>query len=306
MPLSFVICTHNRVDLLKDALGSFISADKPRDENIEILVVANACTDQTIAYVTDLAKSEALAPLSLRCIDEPRPGKSYALNRAIDEARSNALCFIDDDQLISPDFITNIVLSLSTYPEYSIICGHLVPDWDGSEPAWVHETGEYRIPIRPFPEFDMGDAPTEVFPEDKLPSGGNITVRLSAFEKCGRFSVDIGPQGHNLMGGEDIDFVRRCLNQGLRIIYSPLLRQRHMILHDRIRTMYMMRKSYLRSFSAGRMDSSNTPGIRGYMLKKLFNFVFHALTSLDSNRRFYFLMRLSAVLGEMHAAVKRQ
>ncbi len=306
MSLSFIICTHNRIDLLKDALIRFFHADKPTGQQIELLVIANACTDKTVDYVNALADSKKLAPLTLRCIEEPKPGKSYALNRAIAETQSDALCFLDDDQLIQPDFITNLLEALSSYPDYGIICGRLVPAWDGTEPTWVHVTGEYRIRIRPFPEFDLGETPKELLPSDKLPSGGNLTVRRSTLDKVGGFSVDIGPQGHNLMGGEDIDFVRRCLDHGLRIFYFPRLRQQHMILKDRMKTTYMMRKSYIRSYTAGTLTPSRPSGLKIYMFRKMTVYTLRTLTTFDSNRRFYFLMRLSAMLGEMRAAMKRK
>ena len=44
--LSIIICTHNRVDLLDDAIQSVLVQDYPR-ELYELIVVDNASTDHT-------------------------------------------------------------------------------------------------------------------------------------------------------------------------------------------------------------------------------------------------------------------
>ena len=45
--LTILICTHNREDLLERALASINAAKHPAMP-VQILVAANACTDQTV------------------------------------------------------------------------------------------------------------------------------------------------------------------------------------------------------------------------------------------------------------------
>lgn len=306
MDLSIVICTHNRADLLKKTLNSFSQAKVPPETDIELVVMANACSDDTTTEVARLSETGHLGPIKLRCIEEPKPGKSYALNRALLETHADTLCFVDDDQTVDREFLTSLITAIKAYPEYDIVCGKLAPAWDGSEPSWVHEKGEFKIRIRPFPEYDLGDSSKEITAKDKLPSGGNLTVRRGAFEKIGNFSEQIGPQGHNLMGGEDIDFVRRCLSAGSRIIYEPKIRQEHMILHDRLKISYMMRKSYNRTLSSMRANRTAHTGIKGYMIKKLLLFSLKSCFSGSANKRFYYAMRTASTLGEIRAATERR
>jgi GT2 family glycosyltransferase len=303
MDLTVVICTHNRAGLLGQTLDALARARRPDGVRAEVLVVANACSDDTHALLAKAQQEPAWRDLPLRWLAEPRAGKSYALNRAIAETDAAALCFIDDDQFIDQAFLTTLAEALATHPDYGILCGRIRPAWDGREPAWVHATGRYYIPIRPFPEYDFGDEPKDIPADHKLPSGGNITVRRWVFEQVGAFSTELGPQGHNLMGGEDHEFLQRCLARGVRILYVPGLKQLHAIEPERMRTGYMLRKSYLRSLSARRMSREPAQGLRPYLVMKPVQYALYALLSLNANRRFHYLIRMAAALGELRAAI---
>lgn len=306
MNITVVICTHNRSALLRSTLASLARARRPTQGRADILVAANACSDDTHALLAETECDPIWHGLPLRWIQVPTPGKSFALNSAIASAsaESAAICFIDDDQLVDAGFLQALAQALDDHPDHGIVCGKMHPAWDGSEPAWVHETGQYHIPIRPFPEYDFGDLPKEITAGHKLPSGGNITVRRQVFQVAGLFSTDLGPQGHNLMGGEDLEFLMRCLNRGQRLIYVPTLRQLHAIERERMRTLYMMRKSYLRSLSSQRMADSPSPRVRPYMLLKPLRYCLNATFTADATRRFYFLIRMAAALGELRAAIE--
>ena len=48
---SILIPTHNRHDILTRVLDSIAQVDVPQGADVEVIVVANACTDQTVAMV---------------------------------------------------------------------------------------------------------------------------------------------------------------------------------------------------------------------------------------------------------------
>jgi len=301
--ITVVICTHNRAELLGKMLAVLNQAEFPESTDIEILVIANACQDNTLRVIEHYSSVfKASGWPSFRWLIEPLPGKSIALNLAIQESLGAALCFIDDDQFVSPTFFRALSKALEQYPGFAIFCGKVEPDWDGSEPAWVHESGKYHIGIRPFPEYDLGEYPQEIQYNQKLPSGGNITVRRSVFTRAGVFSTNLGPQGHNLMGGEDLEFLRRAMHSGMRIQYIPALQQKHAVVKSRMATLYMMRKSYLRSLSSVITKESASRRLRPYMLWKPAQLALLALFSIKAKHRFYYLIRLAASYGELRGA----
>jgi len=300
MDISIVVCTHNRAKLLSHTLEALRAADLPENFQAEVLVVANACKDETISLLASLSGQWRQSGLGLRWLEEPKPGKSNALNLAIQEAKADVLCFIDDDQVVARDYLLALADLLARQPEFGMYCGWMLPAWDGSEPAWIHVRGEFMIPIRPFPEYDLGDTEKEIVAGMKSPSGGNIVVRREVFEHVGGFSTELGPIGHNLMGGEDLEFIRRAKAAGTRLLYSPRMRQFHLLEYERMKTLYMMRKSYLRSFSSVTMRRQDGgANIALSLLRKLASHLLRVCTSLDSSRRFYWLMRFAAAMGEL-------
>lgn len=300
--LAVVICTYNRSASLIQTLASIYDCGYAGQERVDIVVVANNCSDDTLARLADFKATHPQDTLRLSWIDEPRAGKSYALNAAIAHCPHDASCFIDDDQTAEDGFLAHLLEGMDNYPDDAIYCGRIWPAWDGSEPAWVHTQGEYAIPIRPFPEFDLGGETISITPHDRYPSGGNIVVRRTVFETVGPFSVDLGPTGHNLAGGEDHDFLRRATDKGFAIRYLPGVRQLHAVDAERTSTPYTLRKSFLRS-RAHYLINRERQRPQLYMFRKILEHLGSAIFTLDAKRRFFYLVRLSASLGELAGAV---
>ena len=255
--LAVVICTYNRSGLLTRTLASLYDDGYMGEESVDIMVVANNCSDDTLSRLGSFKMAHSNTRLRLDWLQEPRAGKSFALNAAIERTHNEVLCFVDDDQTVEPGFLQHLLEGLDRYREESIFCGRLWPAWDGSEPSWVHATDSYAIPIRPFPEFDLGDSSASIGPEGRFPGGGNITVRRGVFERVGRFSVELGPVGHNLAGGEDHEFLHRATQGGFSIRYLPGVRQLHAIDSERMSSGYVIRKSYVRSRAAFLIHAGN-------------------------------------------------
>ena len=140
MSLTLLICTHNRAQLLARTLGYLTKARFPA--NAQILVVANACTDAT--RETALAARNRL-PVPLRLLEEPEPGKSHALNTGLAAIDSGVVAFVDDDHRVDPDYPLAVVNAFETEPGADLVCGRILPDWTGEEPAWVHNDTFYPI-----------------------------------------------------------------------------------------------------------------------------------------------------------------
>lgn len=301
--LALVICTHNRSQSLIETLESIYNDGYAGAEIIDVLVVANNCLDDTLVRLTEFRHAHLEARLRLSWVEEPQPGKSYALNTGIANTQHAVLCFIDDDQVVESGFISHLLEGIERYPEDGILCGRIWPAWDGSEPQWVHAREPYAIPIRPFPEFDLGRESRRICEADRYPSGGNISVRRHVLLDIGGFSTDLGPTGHNLAGGEDHDFLRRATAQGHTIRYLPKVRQLHAVDAQRMSTPYTLRKSYLRS-RASFMISKRTKGPQAYMLRKIFEHSACAVFTTDSNRRFFYMVRVAASAGELAGSLE--
>lgn len=296
--LTIVICTHNRAQLLARTLDALCALAPAKRLGMNVLVIANACSDGTREMVQGFQKR--LGQDRLRFVEEPTPGKSFALNRALPLIEGDATAFVDDDQCPAPDFLAEIEKALDAYPDTQMFCGRLIPEWTGAEPKWIHDVGPYRIYPPPIPADDAGPAPLQIGPDGWIPAGGNLIVRTEVFPLVGGFNTKLGPTGHNLGGGEDQEFILRCLRAGMKLQYWPGILQFHYVDPERLTVRYLIRKSYERTRAAVLLSASGDV-VPLYLWRKLATYAAAAITSLDAARTRFYLIRLAAALGELSA-----
>jgi GT2 family glycosyltransferase len=298
--LTVLICTHDRADLLVRTLRTLDDARRPAGWAVDVLVAANACSDDTHARL-DAHQQQAGTPeaLPLMWFAEPVPGKSNALNSALPRVRAELIAFVDDDHRVDAGYLEAVCRAAERHPEAALFCGRILPDWDGREPPWVHDRGPYRIYPLPVPRFDQGDEPFELTPDRAVPGGGNLAVRTATALRIGRFDTAMGPTGHDLGGAEDLDWVLRGLRQGARLRYVPDMVQHHYVDTARLTLGYVMKKAYKRTASTVRLEApAGRAAVPRYLYRKFAEYALLACTSLGASRRRYYLVRTAAALGE--------
>lgn len=306
MLLTVLICTHDRAPLLHKVLESLNAALRP-EEGVELLVIANNCSDETHDLLDDYVQDPA-GRIPMRWLAEPQAGKSYALNFGLPHVRTPLLAFVDDDHRVDQNFLVSICRAAADFPDSALFCGRILPDWDGREPAWVHEAGPYRIYPLPVPRFDQGDTGCDLTAERAVPGGGNLFLRTEWVRRIGGFATDMGPSGHDLGGAEDLDWVLRAMGLGARLRYVPGVVQYHYVDTSRLTLDYLMRKAYKRTASIIRLHpESHTGSIPRYLYRKIVTYGFKAAFSLRTDRRRYYLVRTAAALGEAagHIGLRR-
>jgi len=304
--LTVLISSHNRAGLLDRTLRYLNQARRPGDWAVDTLVVANACTDRTHSLLDVYAGATAEPELwgerlRLRWVAEPRMGKSHALNCAIPLLTSEWVAFVDDDHRVDGGYLEGIARAAMAYPETDIFCGRILPDWDGSEPRWVHEEGPYRIYPLPVPRYDLGNSPLASPHATATPGGGNLVLRSALFDRVGDFSTLYGPVGRGLGGAEDHEWVLRAIAGGARVQYVPDIVQYHYVDPTRLKIGYLMRKAYERTGSAVRLEGTGNGKllIPAYMIRKAGEYSLAVLRSNGAEQRRFHLVRLAASLGEI-------
>lgn len=307
LPITVLICTHNRVELLSRVIASLNQARPADQARVRLLVVANACSDGTHDYLATYTPPPGGLPLEW--IAEPTPGKSHALNRALPLLTDPLIAFVDDDHRVDAHYLAEVAQAARDWPEAGLICGRILPDWDGSEPPWVHDTGPYRIYPLPVPRYDQGDIPMAVDLEGAIPGGGNLVARLEVIRATGPFLTELGPTGHDLGGAEDLEWVRRALRGGARLHYAPGIVQHHYVDGARLTLPYLVQKGYQRSKSVMRFQRQES-GVPLYMWRKVGGYGLRAVTAAQAATRRFYLVRLASALGEMsgmrEGALKRR
>lgn len=294
---------------MNKTLASLNAAARPEGWAVSLLVAANACTDATHAELQRYdAEAAAQGWWPLTWFAEPEPGKSRALNSAMPRVSGDLVALVDDDHRVDRNYLRAVCAASRMYPDADFFCGRILPDWTGNEPAWVHDTGPYRIYPLPVPRFDLGDAPRRVAPDVAVPGGGNLFLRTAWLAKVGAFSVDMGPTGHDLGGSEDLDWVLRALGMGAKLRYVPEVVQYHYVDLSRLKLRYLLEKAYKRTASTVAIETRQRGGttVPRYLYRKLAEYGFGACTALSHARRRFFMVRTAAALGEIAGHLRSQ
>jgi glycosyltransferase involved in cell wall biosynthesis len=313
--VTVLIATHDRAALLERTLQYLNEARRPAGWDVEVLVAANACSDRTHELLDDYrhkASSGATdaGMLPLRWIVEPRAGKSHALNLAIGAVTSDLVAFVDDDHRIDPAYLEQACRAAVEFPDVDIFCGRILPDWDGTEPAWVHDNGRYRVFPLPIPRYDLGEQRIASPQDTATPGGGNWVLRGNLLSRIGTFSAEYGPVGRGLEGSEDKEWIWRAIRAGARVLYVPEIVQYHYVDPERLTLRYLARKAFERSAGAVRLSGETVDAglVPAYMVRKIIGNAAALATPWPAARFRFHLVRLAASLGEIkgHLQARRE
>lgn len=209
-PISVVICTRDRTDLLKGALEAILALDYPHRE---IIVIDNAPATTSTA--------ELVARLPVRYVKEERPGLDWARNRGIAEARHEIIAFTDDD--VRPDRgWLRAIASAFADPEIMAASG-LVAAAELETVAQQQFELIYggMLQYLDSRKFDGSELSVqELLWASKYGVGANMAFRRQVFEAVGNFDVALDV-GTATRGGGDIEMFHRILAKGYTTAYEP-------------------------------------------------------------------------------------
>lgn len=100
--LSVIIAARNEAGYIGKCLNSLLEQDVDAGE-VEVIVVANACTDDTLGAALATRDGFEARGWELHVIEEPKPGKIHALNTGDRSARGQALIYLDADVVCDTD-----------------------------------------------------------------------------------------------------------------------------------------------------------------------------------------------------------
>lgn len=118
VPLSVIIVTKNRAQLLKQCLGSLAGQT---EIFTELIIVNNQSNDETPELVKNFQKNTKI-PTQL--ISERGQTFPVIYNRGLTEASQEWVAFIDDDCLAEPNWMEAISLAIKSHPESAAFLGN--------------------------------------------------------------------------------------------------------------------------------------------------------------------------------------
>jgi arylsulfatase A-like enzyme/glycosyltransferase involved in cell wall biosynthesis len=187
---------------------------------------------------------------------EPRPGKSRALNLAIERARGKVCAFIDDDAEPQPGWLAALLEPFAKDGELAGVGGKVLPVLPPSGvPRWYLRLCRGRRTYFLGPRHDLGDQPRDYAPGAfaTLPLGVNCAWRRDLVERL-RYAEDLGPNSRSGMrGGEDALLARRILDGGARVAYAPGAVVHHPVAPERMEARYVLEGYYWQGVEKARI-----------------------------------------------------
>ncbi len=234
---TLVICAHNpRPAYLERVLASVRDQSLPRD-CWEFFLVDNRST-APLAQNWDLSWHP-----HGRHVFESELGLSAARRRAIKEATSGLLIFVDDDNVLDTTYVARAIEIGHAWPQLGVWgAGAIIPEFE------VQPT-DYVRPLLHYLALREISTPcwTNVFPcFEATPWGAGLCVRsalAAVYEKyCEKSLIQItGRRGQNLISGEDLEINYLACRSGYGMGIFPELRLTHLIPKERLDERYLVK-----------------------------------------------------------------
>jgi glycosyltransferase involved in cell wall biosynthesis len=228
--VSIVLCCFNSAGVIEPTVKALAKQLVPKGCGYEVILVDNNCTDGTVALAEENWKN---LKYPLRIVKENQPGLIHARKRGVEEAQYHILLFVDDDNILAPDWIEKLAPLYQKMPRVGAIGGYNQPLLSGAKPAWFdHYQQIYACgPRHRNPNLDS----RKLF-------GAGLSFRTGVvksvlFSPLPLFLV--GRTRNTLIRGEDTEMSLRCLLSGWDFYYDDSLVLQHNLLRPKVNWAYV-------------------------------------------------------------------
>lgn len=276
------VCTYKRPMLLYSLLHSISNSAAISDNYVAIHIIDNDNDRSAETVSRDKFKN---SELKYSC--EPLAGVVNARNRAIECFSATAfdyMVFVDDDQTVDPDWISNIVYSI------------------GSEIGDV-----YVGPVNPkksnlHAEYDYSQYFNRDDHKDKEELeffwNGNVIFSRRAINLLDKYDIQF-----NFTGGEDTEASLRLRKAGCRIIFAKKLICYEDMDPERLKRKWMIKRKLNNGKILGKIHTKHSRNISIRLARCLIKLVLRAVwcyvKPLDSEHRFKNQLQIFEAYGEI-------
>ncbi len=291
MNLSVILCTHNpRHDYLRRAFEALNGQNLPKDQ-WELILIDNASA-RPLADWCDLSWHP-----NARLTSEVELGLTAARLRGICEAKGNLLVFVDDDNILQPDYLLTCVRYSESLP------------WLGCFGAGIIEPIYEDYPTSDLlPYVDMlalrnieGNYWSNVPDDPWIPWGAGLAVRADVAQAHhnrltqSKTRHKLGREGSSLNSCEDDDFSWTACDMGYGKGITSELRIAHLISKNRIQIDYLLALAEGHSYSRAMLRWINSGTIPHPEATSKLTDIWSSVTSASVSR---FLMHASRMWSQ--------
>lgn len=232
---TIAIPTYNGSSRLPELLKRLQNQTNTEHISWEILVVDNNSTDNTAELIKSY-QADWHRPYQLKYTFEPQQGAAYARKRAVEEANSQLIGFLDDDNYPQPDWVAQAYAFAEKHPQAGAYASQIHPEWEVEPPANFKR-------IAPFLAItERGNQPLLYQPSTKLlpPSAGLVIRKQAWLDSVPKKAILTGRASGNMLTGEDTEMLSYIQKAGWEIWYNPAMEIYHQIPHWRLKKEYLI------------------------------------------------------------------
>jgi GT2 family glycosyltransferase len=255
--VSVVLPTYRRPDSLRRLLASIAAQEDP-GLSWEVIVVDNE-SPPTADDVVESVRPDFRAPL--RCVWEATAGSAHARNRGIAEAQGAITVLVDDDVVVDPAWLRELVAPIAA-GDCEGTGGRVLLEHPARLPGWFDHEG-----LRGYlTHYDLGDEVVELGPQDYLVTA-SAAFRTDLLRATGGFDAALGPTGAGHLVGDDALVHRRVLAAGGRVRYVPSAIAVHELPPARLSPRYLLRRAHDQGRSDWILNRAALEPMRGHGLR---------------------------------------
>jgi glycosyltransferase involved in cell wall biosynthesis len=231
--VSVIVGTRNRTEQLRRCIDALIALRYPR---YEVLIVDNAPDSDATAR---LVHEEYASEPRLRYLREDLPGISWARNRGLLHARGAIVACTDDDVVVDPDWLVEMVKGFSAAEDVKCVTGLVLP-LELETPAqywfegisglhWLrgNQEGADWIQTKEIKQFwlreriiDDSKRHVHLYRVGLFGCGSSMAFQADFLKSIGGFDPVMGSDGPSRCG-EDIAAFFQVIMRGHRLVFGP-------------------------------------------------------------------------------------
>lgn len=177
----------------------------------KLIAVNNASTDDTLRILKEYQDQ-----LPMVIVEEARPGKNNALNKALSYLDGDLIVYTDDDIIPDKHWLVELEKAAEHYGDASVIAGQVRHHWLKKPPQWLERLAADG---RSYAGTPVGKVSEDIVPYEI--KGANFLVRRNILGMFS-FSGDVGPDGtKSYVAGSESDFLSKVANAGYKLKFAP-------------------------------------------------------------------------------------
>jgi len=235
--LSIVMCTYDRIAMMRDALESLVRQQTEDRFSFEVVVV-HAGKEGSRETIEEIARRAAVP---VRAIHVKTPGQVAARNAGLAAARGAWIANWDDDQIADSRWLVEL-WNLAHEKNSPSVGGSLELKLQGECP--LHLTPLMRRMLGATVPWDS----PQPYTRQEGPGSGNQLLRRDVFERVGMWSESFTLRGY------DTDLYRRIRAAGIESWFTPTAKGWHVIPAERLTEEFFRETALHNGWSFARRD----------------------------------------------------